>query len=79
MLKVLENTHPDHAGHVLKFSLPNIHLMRELSVSRQFANLASRKIEVLLTMNKEEVNKQLSKEDLLKMVKSLMALNLVKK
>lgn len=52
---------------------------KELAVSRLVANLASRKIEYLLTLSMEEVNNQLSKDDLVHVVDHLIKLKLAKK
>ena len=79
ILKSVENTHPSHTGHLLKLLLPKLLLSRERAVSRSVANLASRKIELLLTMSMTEVNEQLVKEDLLGMIKKMVTLKLIKK
>ncbi|RZC38340.1 huntingtin-like [Asbolus verrucosus] len=59
--------------------LPELLISRELAISRLVANLASRKIELLLTMSMKEVAVQLPKEELLEMIEKLVVLNLVKK
>ncbi|XP_008191527.2 huntingtin [Tribolium castaneum] len=79
ILKSVENTHPYHTGTLLKLLLPKLLISKELAVSRLVANLASRKIELLLTMSMAEVHEQLAKEDLLAIIKKIAALNLVRK
>lgn len=59
--------------------LPKFLNSKQLSLSRLAANLASRKIEFLLTMSMEDVTNQLTKDDLTKITESLIALKLVKK
>lgn len=79
ILKTVENSHPNHIGSLLKLLLPKLLTSKELSISRSVANLASRKIELLLTMSMNEVNEQIIKEDLLEIIKKMVALKLVKK
>lgn len=52
---------------------------RQVIISRLVANLASRKIELLLTMPKEEVNNQITKDNLIMLKNVLVSGNLFKK
>lgn len=52
---------------------------RHVIISRLVANLASRKIELLLTMPMEEVSNQLPKENLIALKNVLVSTNLIKK
>ncbi|XP_018571399.1 huntingtin [Anoplophora glabripennis] len=79
LLKCIENCHSSQIGPVLNLLVPNMLNYRQVALSRLAANLASRKIEFLLTLPMEEVNNQLSKDDIIKMQKTLMSLHLVKK
>lgn len=75
----MENTHSYHTGSLLKLLLPKLLISKELAIARLVANLASRKIELLLTMSMPEVHEQLAREELLGIIKNIVALNLVKK
>lgn len=78
-LKTIENAHPNQSGALLNLLLPKFLNSKQLSLSRLAANLASRKIEFLLTMSMEDVISQLTKDDLTKITESLISLKLVKK
>uniref|UniRef100_A0A1Y1K0T3 Huntingtin n=1 Tax=Photinus pyralis TaxID=7054 RepID=A0A1Y1K0T3_PHOPY len=78
-LKSIENIHPTQVGALLCSLVPNFLDCRELTLSRLTANLASRKIELLLTMSMEEVCNQLAKEDLMRIMDLLVERKLVKK
>ncbi|KAJ8959892.1 hypothetical protein NQ318_011628 [Aromia moschata] len=79
VLKCVENCHPSQVGAVLNLLVPNMLNFRQVALSRMAANLASRKIELLLTLPMEDVNSQLSKEDIMEMQKTLTSLKLVRK
>nr|CAI5834822.1 unnamed protein product [Callosobruchus analis] len=78
-LRSIENCHLSQIGAVLKLLVPGILNFHQAVVSRLAANMASRKIEVLLTLSPEEVQELLSKEDLLGIQRSLIDLKLVKR
>nr|CAH7759250.1 unnamed protein product [Callosobruchus chinensis] len=78
-LRSIENCHSSQIGAVLKLLVPGILNFHQAVVSRLAANMASRKIEVLLTLPPEEVQEFLSKEDLLGIQRSLIDLKLVKR
>ncbi|KAJ8914559.1 hypothetical protein NQ315_010023 [Exocentrus adspersus] len=79
LLNCIENCHSSQIGLVLKLLVPSMLNYRQVALSRLAANLASRKIEFLLTLPMEDVNNQLSKEDINKMQQALISLHLVKK
>lgn len=79
ILKTVENAHPSQVGALLCLLLPKLLNCRQLALSRLVANLASRKIELLLTMSMEEVSNQLPKEDLMRIMDLLVETKLVKK
>lgn len=78
-LKTVENVHSAQIGSLLNLLLPEFLNSRQLSVSRVVASLASRKIELLLTMTMDEVVNQLPKDELIKIMDSLVTLKLAKK
>ncbi|KAF5303786.1 hypothetical protein FQR65_LT08121 [Abscondita terminalis] len=78
-LKSVENVHPSQIGALLKSLIPNFLDCRHLAISRLVANLANRKIELLLTMSMEEVSNQFPKEDLMQIMDVLVERKLVKK
>lgn len=75
----MENISATEVGNLVKFLTYNLLDSKELAMSRLVANLAGRKIEYLLTLKLEEVNSQLSKEDVLQMMKYLVNTKLSKK
>ncbi|KAJ8928270.1 hypothetical protein NQ314_019221 [Rhamnusium bicolor] len=79
ILKCIENCHPSQVGAVLNLLVPNMLNLRQIALSRMAANLASRKIEFLLTLPMEDVSNQLSKENIIEIQKMLESLKLVKK
>nr|XP_023020492.1 huntingtin [Leptinotarsa decemlineata] len=79
VLKCIENCHQSQIGPVLNLLIPDMLKCHQAVVSRMAANLASRKIEMLLMMPMEDVSNQLSKETLTKIQRLLVSLNLVKK
>ncbi|CAH1155948.1 unnamed protein product [Phaedon cochleariae] len=79
LLKCIENCHSSQIGLVLNLLIPDFLKFHQAVVSRMAATLASRKIEMLLTMPMEDVNGQLTKENLNRILHSLVTLNLVKK
>lgn len=78
-MKAIENVHPAQIGTLLNLLLPGFLNTKLISLARMVANLASRKVELLLTMTMDEVVAQLPKEDLVKMMESLVELKLAKK
>ncbi|KAK4875471.1 hypothetical protein RN001_011893 [Aquatica leii] len=78
-LKSIENVHSSQIGVLLNSLIPNFLDCRQLTLSRLVANLASRKIELLLTMSMEEVCNQFPKEDLLQIMDALVERKLAKK
>lgn len=78
LLKCVEHSHPNRSGQVLKLLIPNL-LKTQAAVSRMAANLASRKIELLLTMSSQEVLEQFSDEDLISMRSALTNFKLIQK
>lgn len=79
LLKCVEKTHPSHIGNLIKLVLPKLLTVPQLATARLVANLASRKVELLLTMPMEDVHKEIAKEELLEIINKLVSLNLVKK
>ncbi|CAH1990108.1 unnamed protein product [Acanthoscelides obtectus] len=78
-LRSIENCHSSQIGAVLKLLVPKILNFHQAVVSRLAANMASRKVEILLTLSPEEVKQLLSKEDLERIQKSLIDLKLVRR
>lgn len=78
-MKSVENINLAVVGNLIKLLIYNLLDSKELAVSRLVANLASRKIEYLLTLKVEEVNNQLSKEDILTIMNYLVQNKLAKK
>lgn len=79
LLKCIEECHASQTGLVLKLLIPNMLKTHQEIISRKAANLASRKIELLLTMSSQEVVKQCSKEDLIQIQQELVRLKLLQK
>lgn len=79
VLKCLEGAHTQQTGQILKLLIPNFLKTYQEAVSREAVTLASRKIEVLLTLPSENVVQQLSKEDILSMQNHLVKLKLLQK
>lgn len=78
LLKCVEHSHANRSGQVLKLLIPNL-LKTQEAVSRNAVNLASRKIELLLTMPPQEVVEQFSNDDLVSMRAALMEFKLIQK
>ncbi|CAG9862370.1 unnamed protein product [Phyllotreta striolata] len=78
-LQCIEKCHQSQIGAVLKLLIPDMIKFHHSTVSRTATNLASRKIEILLTLSTEEVTSQLSKEDFIQIQNDLIDLNIVKK
>ncbi|KAF5273906.1 hypothetical protein FQA39_LY01021 [Lamprigera yunnana] len=78
-LKSMKNIHSSQVGTLLNSLLPNFLDCRQLTLSRLVTNLASRKIELLLTMPPEEVRNQFPREDLEHIMDLFVKQKLVKK
>lgn len=79
ILKCVENVHVSQIGELLKLLLPKMLECRQSALSRLVSNLASRKIELLLTMPMGEVTGQLPRDELIRVMDSLIESKLVKK
>lgn len=66
-------------GELLKLLLPKMLECKPSALSRLVSNLASRKIELLLTMSMGEVTEQLPRDELISLMDSLIESKLVKK
>ncbi|XP_056637539.1 huntingtin [Diorhabda sublineata] len=78
-LKCVENCHQSQIGAVLKLIVPHMLKCHQTAVSRISTNIANRKIEFLFTLSIEEVNTQLSRDDLTSIQSVLVSYNLVKR
>lgn len=78
-LKCVENCHQSQIGTVLKLIVPHMLKCHQTAVSRKSTNIANRKIEFLFTLSMEEVNTQLSRDDLNRIQSVLVSYNLVKR
>lgn len=79
VLKCIEQSHRNQTGDVVKLVIPNFLKTHQEAVSRKSALLASRKIELLLTMSSQQVFQQLAKEDLVSLQNELVKLKLLHK
>lgn len=79
VIKCVEHCHANQTGKVLKLLIPNLLRTHQEAVSRTAANLASRKIELLLTIPAQHVLEQFSKEDLISMRAKLVEFKLIQK
>ncbi|CAH0556043.1 unnamed protein product [Brassicogethes aeneus] len=79
LLKCVSNAHSSQCGNVLHLLLTKFLTNKEVTISRNVAHIASRNIDLLLTMFPEEVNNQLPKEKLLEIRNTLITKELTKK
>ncbi|CAH0556044.1 unnamed protein product [Brassicogethes aeneus] len=78
LLKCVSNAHSSQCGNVLHLLLTKFLTNKEVTISRNVAHIASRNIDLLLTMFPEEVNNQLPKEKLLEIRNTLITKELTK-
>ncbi|XP_017781525.1 PREDICTED: huntingtin [Nicrophorus vespilloides] len=79
LLQCVEGAHKAQTGNLLMMLIPRLLECRQLAVSRNVSNLLCRRVELLLTMNKNEIVGQLSKTNLNGLMDVLVSLNLTKK
>ncbi|XP_033353075.1 huntingtin isoform X1 [Bombus vosnesenskii] len=79
LLECIEGAHHSQSGAVLMTLIPRLLSTKYLALSRMAAKIASRRVEILLTIPAEEAIKQLSKEDFAKIMEILQVTKLAKK
>ncbi|KAG7190657.1 hypothetical protein KM043_006738 [Ampulex compressa] len=79
LLQCLEGAHHSQSGAVIMTIIPRLLSTKYLALSRMAAKIASRRVEILLTTSAADVAKQLTKDDLVKIMDILQATKLAKK
>ncbi|OAD60204.1 Huntingtin [Eufriesea mexicana] len=79
ILQCIEGAHHSQSGAVLLTLIPRLLSTKYLALSRMAAKIASRRVEILLTMSATDVSKQLSKDDFIKIMETLQLTKLAKK
>ncbi|XP_045472991.1 huntingtin [Harmonia axyridis] len=71
VLKAIENSHPNLTGQLVKLLLNKFIYIQDIAVAKEVSKLATRKVELLLTMPVDSIHNQLSSEDLLEITHNL--------
>lgn len=79
LLQCIEGAHHSQSGAVIMTLIPGLLSTKYLALSRMAAKIASRKVEILLTTNAEDVVNQLSKEEIVKIMDTLQITKLARK
>ncbi|KAI4485420.1 hypothetical protein M0804_006925 [Polistes exclamans] len=79
LLQCIEDAHQSQSGAVIMMLIPKFLSTKYLALSRMAAKMASRRIEILLTLNATDVIEQFPKNDLIKIMDTLQATKLAKK
>ncbi|XP_020289764.1 huntingtin isoform X2 [Pseudomyrmex gracilis] len=79
LLQCIEGAHHSQSGAVIMTLIPGLLSTKYLALSRMAAKIASRKVEILLTTNAEDVINQLSKEEIVKIMDTLQITKLARK
>ncbi|XP_008206342.1 huntingtin isoform X2 [Nasonia vitripennis] len=79
LLQCLEGAHQSQSGQLLTVLVPRLLQSKYLALSRMAAKIASRRVEVLLALGKEEAMMQLSREDFKAIMNVLKKENMTKK
>lgn len=79
LLQCIEGAHHSQSGAVIMTLIPRLLSTKYLALSRIAAKIASRRVEILLTTNAEDVISQLSKEDIVKIMDILQTTKLARK
>ncbi|XP_032690213.1 huntingtin isoform X2 [Odontomachus brunneus] len=79
LLQCIEGAHHSQSGAVIMTLIPRLLSTKYLALSRMAAKIASRRVEILLTTNAEDVISQLSKDDIMKIMDILQMTKLARK
>ncbi|XP_014488672.1 PREDICTED: huntingtin isoform X2 [Dinoponera quadriceps] len=79
LLQSIEGAHHSQSGAVIMTLIPRLLSTKYLALSRMAAKIASRRVEILLTMSLEDVIGQLSKDDVVRIMDILQTTKLAKK
>lgn len=79
LLQCIEGAHHSQSGAVIMTLIPKLLSTKYLALSRMAAKIASRRVEILLTTNAEDVVGQLSKDDVVKLMDILQTTKLARK
>ncbi|KAK2585924.1 hypothetical protein KPH14_010508 [Odynerus spinipes] len=79
LLQCIEDAHQSQSGAVIKMLIPKFLSTKYLALSRMAAKMASRRVEILLTLSAADVMEQLPKNDLIKIMDTLQSTKLAKK
>ncbi|XP_011641684.1 huntingtin isoform X2 [Pogonomyrmex barbatus] len=79
LLQCIEGAHHSQSGAVIMTLIPRLLSTKYLALSRMAAKIASRRVEILLTTNADDVIGQLSKEDIVKIMDVLQTTKLARK
>ncbi|XP_044753476.1 huntingtin isoform X2 [Coccinella septempunctata] len=71
VLKAIENTHPNLTGQMIKLLMNKFIYISDSAVIKEVSKLATRKVELLLTMSADSIHRQLKREDLLEITHNL--------
>jgi len=79
LLQCIEGAHHSQSGAVIMTLIPRLLSTKYLALSRMAAKIASRRVEILLTTNADDVISQLSKDDIVKTMTVLQTTKLARK
>ena len=79
LLLCVEGAHHSQSGAVIQALVPRLLTSKYLALSRMAAKIASRRVEILLTLSIEHVKEQLPKDDFMKIIDILQTTKLAKK
>ncbi|XP_047352945.1 huntingtin isoform X1 [Vespa velutina] len=79
LLQCIEDAHQSQSGAVIMMLIPKFLSTKYLALSRMAAKMASRRVEILLTLSAADVMEQLPKNDLVKIMDTLQTTKLAKK
>ncbi|XP_023290265.1 huntingtin [Orussus abietinus] len=79
LLQCMEGAHHSQSGALILALVPRMLASKHMALSRMVAKIASRRVEILLTLKTEDAKEQLSKEDLIKTMEALQTTKLARK
>lgn len=79
LLQCLEGTHQSQSGALILAMVPRLLTSKHLALCRLAAKIASRRAEILLTLNSEDIKMQLPRDDFMEMMNTLFLTKLAKK
>lgn len=79
LLQCLEGTHHSQSGALILAMVPRLLTSKHLALCRLAAKIASRRAEILLTLNPEDLKTQLPRDDFIEMMNTLFSTKLAKK